>query len=214
MSTGAVILAGGAGERFGKKKQFLEFQGKPLWRHVYEKCIDAQCFEEITIVGVDNPGKQTYPEEDTDVICVPQGGKTRQESVFWGLHRTTTERIVILEAARPLVTIEQIVALADHPGESVSYIAPAVETILFRGEHLDRNECEILQVPQAFDAGKLINAHMMTCATDATDDTILMWEIHGIKPDLVTGARNLHKVTYPHDIKILEQIHEDLDNGR
>lgn len=33
----AIILAGGSGIRFGKQKQFVQFHGLPLWKHVYDK---------------------------------------------------------------------------------------------------------------------------------------------------------------------------------
>ncbi|MCI9299145.1 MAG: NTP transferase domain-containing protein, partial [Lachnospiraceae bacterium] len=34
---GAVVLAGGKGERFQGQKQLCELNGKPLWQHVYDK---------------------------------------------------------------------------------------------------------------------------------------------------------------------------------
>ncbi len=34
---GAVVLAGGKGQRFQGQKQFCELKGKPLWQHVYDK---------------------------------------------------------------------------------------------------------------------------------------------------------------------------------
>ena len=211
MSVSAIILAAGTGERFGKEKQFVEFQGKPLWRHVYNKCLDANIFESIVIVGVDG-ADETYLSGR--VFFLSKGGKTRQESVFYGLHKIRSKRVVILEAARPLVTVEQIKTIATHTGHSVSFVAPAVETIIYQGEHLDRNSCEILQVPQAFTTMLLVEAHMMTCETNATDDTVLMRKMLKIRPDLIPGGHNLFKITYPHDIKVLEHIDESLNNGR
>jgi 2-C-methyl-D-erythritol 4-phosphate cytidylyltransferase len=210
MSVSAIILAGGKGERFGKEKQFVEFQGMALWRHVYYKCAESKVFERIVVVGVPPYNRYDFP----GTIFIEKGGKTRQDSVFYGLHRIgPVDRVVILEAARPLVNVDQIKAIANHKGDSVSFVAPAVETVLFRGEHLDRRECEILQVPQAFNAHMLIEAHMRTCEKDATDDTILMRQQWGIQPDLLPGSRNLYKVTYPHDLKVLELIDEDINNG-
>ena len=193
MSVGAIILAGGAGERFGKEKQFVEYKGKALWEWVYKTCFDTNLFDMIVTVGVDFPG-----------------GKTRQDSVFYGLHKILAERVVILEAARPLVTAEQIVAIAQDTHDSVSFVAPAAETVLYNGQHLDRNRCEVLQVPQGFNTHRLVRAHMETGLTDATDDTILMRHRWGLEPHLLSGGRNLHKVTYPHDIEVLEKVDEQM----
>jgi len=192
-----IILAGGSGERFGQKKQFVEYKGKPLWRHVYDKCVLAAS-EDIHVVGVDLPG-----------------GKTRQESVLCGLQNVKSNKVVILEAARPLVTIEQILTIAHFNSRSISFIAPSVETIIYRGnEYFDRNACQILQVPQAFCTNLLLDAHKKTSMTNATDDTILMAKVHGISPDLIPGGHNLFKVTYPLDLKIIEHIDENYSNNR
>lgn len=37
MFYGAIILAGGKGERFHGQKQFIHIQGKPMWKFVYDK---------------------------------------------------------------------------------------------------------------------------------------------------------------------------------
>ena len=65
----AVIeLAAGQGTRFGEKKQFVEFHGKPIWRHVYDKITDLVPTDNIVVVGVD-----------------VQGGIVRSQSVINGL---------------------------------------------------------------------------------------------------------------------------------
>ena len=51
---GAIILAGGNGERFQGKKQFYVINGKPLWRHVYDKIQTVLENNNIVVVGVEN----------------------------------------------------------------------------------------------------------------------------------------------------------------
>ena len=197
MSTGAVILAGGNGTRFGAQKQFTVFIDKELWRWVADACKDSKIFDELIVVGVDIPG-----------------GQTRQESVFRGIRKLGTDKVVVLEAARPLITPEQIITIANVTTPSVSFAAKAKETVIYMNRHIDRTKCSVLQVPQAFDREMLLQAHTLTKEVDATDDTILMWECFGITPTLIPGGNNLHKVTYYHDLYILEKLHEGLNNGR
>ena len=93
MKIGIVILAGGKGERFHGKKQILEFHGKPLWKHVYDVAMEVNEQKNVVIVGRS-----------------VEGGKTRSESVINGLKAldSDTDRVVIMEAARPLVTTTQV----------------------------------------------------------------------------------------------------------
>lgn len=196
MLVGAVILAGGRGERFGARKQDVEFRGKALWKYVFEACLTAKTIDVLVLVGRSIPG-----------------GDTRQKSVYNGLEemaamRHPPERVVVLEAARPLVTPEQIDQIALRIEPSVTFVAPAVETVLYNGQHLDRHLCQVLQVPQAFDFDALWEAHLETDLTDATDDTILMKQIHGVDPLCLEGGRNLYKVTHSHDLHVLEHICE------
>ena len=53
---GAIVLAGGNGERFQGKKQFYIINGKPLWKHVYDKIHNVLEDNNIVVVGVDVPG--------------------------------------------------------------------------------------------------------------------------------------------------------------
>ena len=57
----AIILAGGSGTRFGGnvKKQFLEFHGKELWRHLYDMVVTVLPKDNVVVVGLDIPGGKT-----------------------------------------------------------------------------------------------------------------------------------------------------------
>lgn len=189
---GAVILAGGRGDRFHGKKQFFELDGKPLWRHTYDKAASVVGRERIVVVGVDIPG-----------------GQTRTGSVIAGLEGLPkdTERVILIEAARPLVTAAQIQTLLEDPFPSSSYVMPLVNTVIRRdGGYLNRNELYELLTPQAFDFQLLCAAYDSNRFSDMTDETRVMFEYHGIPPHLIQTTENLIKVTYQRDIYIVEQL--------
>lgn len=188
-SVGAVILAGGKGTRFHQQKQFVKLWGKELWRHVYDKICQLIPKEQIVVVGIDVPG-----------------GETRSGSVMNGLNALQNcERVLLVEAARPLVTINQLQTLIDCKGESITFVAPCVDTIIKKDKtYLDRNDCLRMQTPQAFNYSLLKKAYETGKYQDMTDETRVLFEEYGIGPTFVEGGENLYKVTYPKDIAFLE----------
>lgn len=197
----AIILAGGSGTRFGnEKKQFYKFHGKMLYQIVLDKVLEIIDRENIVIVGVDVPG-----------------GETRSKSVMNGLAKLDKcyDRVIILEAARPLVTIEQINQLLDDNDPSVSFVMPCVNTPIYRnGKYINRNDLYDLLVPQAFDFKKLKDAYSTGKYSDYTDETKIMFEEYGITPKLIETKQNLYKVTYKRDIAVLESIDELMKEGK
>lgn len=195
----AIILAGGMGVRFGSKKQFLEFHGKALWQHLYATVTNIIPASNIVVVGVDI-----------------EGGETRSGSVKKGLDWISTQgdcsKVVILEAARALVTEKQLSIIVKNESPSACFVTPVVDTvILIDGTYLTRSECRHLVSPQAFDYKLLSDAYKNCDLSEIrTDETRLMYETYGIKPVLLEGADNLYKVTYPKDIAVIEEIYTRL----
>jgi 2-C-methyl-D-erythritol 4-phosphate cytidylyltransferase len=189
---GAVILAGGKGTRFHQKKQFVKLKGKELWRHVYDKACQIIPKEKIVVVGVDIPG-----------------GGTRSGSVMNGLNALhDCSKVLLIEAARPLVTVEQLQMLIDTEADSVTFVAPCVDTIIKKDKtYLNRSECLRLQTPQAFNYELLKKAYLTGKYSDMTDETRVLFEEFGIKPTFVEGGENLYKVTYPQDIVFIETVY-------
>lgn len=194
-----IILAGGCGTRFGSpvKKQFIEFHGKELWRHLYDTAISVFKPENIVVVGIDIPG-----------------GVTRNASVKNGLdwieEKGDCGRVVICEAARALVTESQLRAIVSNESKSCSFVLPVVDTVILTDKtYLNRAECRHLVSPQAFDFSLLFQAYC-GCRLDEirTDETRLMFETYGIEPEFLEGEQNLFKVTYPKDIAVLESIYK------
>lgn len=92
MKYSAILLAAGKGTRYHGRKQDVIFHDKPLWRYAYETVESIVGHDRIVAVGKDI-----------------EGGVTRTESVIKGLDAipVDTDRVVIVEAARPMVTKKQ-----------------------------------------------------------------------------------------------------------
>lgn len=195
MKYGAIVLAAGSSTRYGEKKQDLEFHGKPLWRHSYEVAMRVVGQENIIAVGKDMPG-----------------GDTRTGSVIKGLKALPSDidRVIILDAARPMVTEMQIRELLENSNPSVTFVRPLVNTPIFRdGTYVNRSEMYDMLVPQAFDYKLLLEAYESGQFQDMTDETRVMFEYHRIKPTLIETDNNLYKVTYPGDLYVIESIYQE-----
>lgn len=193
--TAVIILAGGQGTRFGTKKQFIQFLGKELWRHIYDKINKYINKEDIIVVGV-------------DIL----GGITRSQSVINGIcafeeKKVDYERMIILEAARPLVTKDQIELILNDTHDSSTFALPLISTIVGKeGTYLNRDEYYRLSTPEAFDYDLFVKAYLSNKYFDMTDDTRVMYDHYGIKPYFLEGAENLLKLTYQSDLYILENL--------
>ena len=191
----AVLLAAGKGQRFGRQKQFLEFCGVPLWKYVYNKLLNYIIPANIVVVGVDI-----------------QGSSTRSGSVIEGLNYfkkqyNAIDRVIIVEAARPLVTLEQLKTLIFDDHDSATFVMPSVNTIIMKDyRYIKRSECLDLLTPQAFNYKKLVDAYSAKNEWDLTDETVLMNECYHILPHFIEGGKNLYKITYPEDIAIIQAI--------
>lgn len=196
MGYSVILLAAGKGTRYHGTKQDVIFHDKPLWRYAYETAASVVGEDRIVAVGKDIPG-----------------GQTRSGSVTNGLLAlpSDTERVVIVEAARPMVTKAQIEELLSDPYPSSTFVRPLVNTVVYRdGTFVDRNALYDLLTPQAFDYKLLLEAYRSGRFTDMTDETRVMFEYHQIKPHFIETGSNLFKVTYPGDLDIIESIYKQL----
>lgn len=197
---GAILLAAGSGTRYHGKKQDLIFHDKPIWRYAYETALSVVGEGNIVVVGKDIPG-----------------GATRTGSVMNGLEALPKEvdRVIIVEAARPMVTKDQVLELLSDPHPSSTFVRPLVNTVIYRdGTYINRNELYDLLTPQAFDKNMLLEAYHSNRFNDMTDETRVMFEYHGVKPHFIETESNLFKITYPGDLEIIESIYQtQIKNG-
>lgn len=191
----AIILAAGSGTRFGGEKQFQRINGEIMWQYTLrtvEAVIDRA---NIIVVGVDI-----------------EGGNTRTRSIFQGLKAfkgLDIDQVVIVESARPLLTVEGLRELIAEKGASKTFVKPLVNTVIGKNKkYYDRSDFLELLTPQCFDFNLLLEAYESNEFDEVTDDTRIMFEYHGIQPAYIFTDMPLIKVTYPNDIKIVEALME------
>jgi len=222
MKIGMVVLAGGLGKRIGRPfpKQFLLLGGKPLIVHVLEK---ARVITEIDRVIITCP--EAHLEETRQLIanhgfderfrCII-GGASRQDSAYLGLQELTDcDSVIIHEAVRPLVTVEEFRALIAADDPNAMFGIPIPFTVLKGHDYveglLERDELVNVQLPQKFDRAALTAAHEAARAdgTNFTEDASLFHQYTKQPVRILPGSERNIKITVPTDIVTAEAIYAD-----
>jgi 2-C-methyl-D-erythritol 4-phosphate cytidylyltransferase len=238
--TAAVIPAAGRGVRLGPgaPKALRQLSGTPILVHAVRTMAQAR---EVSVVVVVAPPEEVqgvrvmlldeHPPPPTaasvDLMIVP-GGRTRQESVGLGLAALPDDVVAVLvhDAARPLVPVETVDAIAAAVLAGAPAVVPALpltDTVkqiaapASGGEPEavvatpDRSLLRAVQTPQGFDRATLVAAHRKLAAAGgeagegATDDAGMV-ERMGVPVVLVPGHEEAFKVTRPLDLVLAEAV--------
>ncbi|MBS4174948.1 2-C-methyl-D-erythritol 4-phosphate cytidylyltransferase [Bacillus sp. FJAT-49736] len=200
-------------------KQFLLIGGKPILVHALEK-IDLM--EEIKEIIIPSPKEFIEKTEEvifhygftTPIYCI-EGGETRQDSVYKGLLETKFESVIIHEAVRPFVTVEEFRKLIYEDVENAIYGLDIPFTVLEGEEYiennLERDKLINVQLPQKFNKPKLLYAH--ECAKEEgmnfTEDASLFFHYFHSNIRVLAGSDYNIKITKPIDRKIAEIIYKE-----
>ena len=114
------------------------------------------------------------------------GGASRQESVYFGLGAVADcDSVIIHEAVRPLVTVEEFRALIAAEDANAMFGIPIPFTVLKGHDYveglLERDELVNVQLPQKFDRARLTAAHEAARRDGAsfTEDASLFFRYAG-----------------------------------
>ena len=220
-----IIVAAGSFTRMkGINKQLAEISGVPVIIRTLLAFENSDKISDIILVvrADDVFSLQLLTEKYgikklTDIVC---GGGTRQESVIKGLSRLSfdTERVLIHDGARPLVTGRIIENVVSGLGEysAVTCGMPVVDTVKRVDENgvvvntLDRTNLVSVQTPQGVRGGDYKRAiEKAGDVSHFTDDTSIM-EAAGFKVLTVEGSRSNIKITTKDDIALAESLLEEL----
>ena len=205
-STTALIVAAGSGTRAGGAlpKQYAVVAGKPLVAHAYAAFAAHPAVDEVVVVIA--PGAEALALAALGAVRTVVGGATRRESVARGLAAVTGGRVLVHDAARPVVpaaVIDRVLAALDGAEAAMPVLAVA-DTLVRDGAVVPRDGLARVQTPQGFRVAALRAAHAGWPAGDeATDDAQMVRRLGG-SVALVQGDAMLDKVTHPEDFAAAE----------
>jgi 2-C-methyl-D-erythritol 4-phosphate cytidylyltransferase len=151
------------------------------------------------------------------MYTVIEGGEHRHDSVRAGLEHLSknTRYVAVHDAARPLVTSEQIenVFTAAQKQGAASLAAPVADTLkradadLLVKESVERDHLFAMQTPQIFERKLLEQAYRAVFEAKAiVTDEVSAVERAGKTVVLVSNDQPNFKITYPADLELAELV--------
>jgi 2-C-methyl-D-erythritol 4-phosphate cytidylyltransferase len=219
----AIIVAAGAGTRFGEPKQFVYLRAKPVLEWTLERFQAHSEVDAIALVLPDERDLKHYRLRYPKIVDVVRGGERRQDSVWQGfrlLAGTSPEIVLVHDGARPLAgaaLISRIIAAARAEGAAVPAL-PVEDTVKEVRDGrvaatVDRTLLYRAQTPQGFLFAVLKKA-LDAARRDrfyGTDEAALVERI-GLPVAVVPGDPRNIKITTPVDIPIAEALLDALDD--
>ncbi|MEV0413868.1 2-C-methyl-D-erythritol 4-phosphate cytidylyltransferase [Streptomyces sp. NPDC050448] len=229
--TAAVIPAAGRGVRLGPgaPKALRTLGGTPMLIHAVRAMARSRAVSLVVVVAPSDGAAEVRRLVDehalpdrTEILVVP-GGETRQESVRAGLAALPADitSVLIHDAARPLVPVDTVDAVALAVRDGSAAVVPALpladtvkevepgkpgepEPVVATPE---RARLRAVQTPQGFDLATLVRAHETIAVNGegATDDAAMVERL-GITVMAVPGHEEAFKVTRPLDLVLAEAV--------
>jgi len=221
----AILPAAGLGTRMGAEtpKQFLELAGTPIVVHTVRRLASCPMITDIIVATrgdvVDSLETSLQGEKFKQNVKVIRGGDSRQESVALALLRVPddTEIVLVHDAVRPFVTVEQIARVIEEARRCDAAILgiPAMDTVkevkraslpedvaLIIGT-IPRERVVLAQTPQAFTT-KLLKDAFASAAADGVNvsDEAGLVERFGRDVHVVLGSERNIKITKPADMDL------------
>lgn len=224
--SGAVIVGGGSGNRFGGDKLTIFIAGKPLIAWTLRAFEGTPSISSIVLVVPAGREEQfrsiVRAEGITKLTSLLPGGAHRHESVKCGLQALSkeTELAVIHDAARPLITpslITRCIEVAAKEGAS-ALAAPVTDTLHQAGpgglatRTVDRDVLRAMQTPQVFRAQGILD--LVEAASASPTDEVSLALAAGWRVPLVENSEPNIKVTWPQDAVMVEALLRDRERQK
>lgn len=217
----ALIAAAGNGSRAKTDipKQYVVINGKTILRHTIDKLQSVPAIQAIKVI-IDPAYAEQARQSVTSLknIDFINGADSRKDSIFNGLsslsHVNNEDIILIHDAARPFIDTKDIeallCALQTHNGATLSCPVSESICVLRHDDEIEsyqnRDAHRLIQTPQVFRYGALMDAHSKFRDDDSfTDDASLLLAM-GERIALVEGGRQNIKITTPEDLKMAQSI--------
>lgn len=222
-----VLLSGGTGKRMNNAvpKQYMLLAGRPVIMHILERMDQIEEISEIVVVCADEyvSAIQLMLNQygvHKKVKFAP-AGLSRQASVLSGLRLVKTEDIIIHEAARPFVKVEDFESLIHEECRNAMFGVDIPFTVIKGHEYVEglltRSELVNVQLPQKFETKVLLDAH-----EKAEKDGLIFTEdasmVYHYSPDvrikICKGLEYDIKLTTRMDMLTGEQIYDEVFRRR
>ncbi|MBQ3078867.1 MAG: 2-C-methyl-D-erythritol 4-phosphate cytidylyltransferase [Clostridia bacterium] len=162
----ALILSGGSGQRFQSAlpKQYHKILGKMVIEYAIEAAMNAKSIDTIVIAAHPSKAVKRLQTLYPSVVFVPAGEK-RNETLKNGLmylNEAACERVIIMDAVRPLVTgelIDTYIRLISEGYHAVTTAQAITDSLGCLDMHaVDRSRYYLMQSPESYDF-PLLYAH-------------------------------------------------------
>ncbi len=223
----AILPAAGLGTRMGADtpKQFLSLDGVPLLIFTLRRLAACPSITDFVISTraeeVDSVTASVAAENIGRPVRVVRGGDSRQDSVACALAEVSpeTDLILVHDAVRPLVTVQQIESVIAEAAACDAAILgiPAMDTVkevkraslptdvALITATIPRERVVLAQTPQVFSSTLLLEAFARARqdGVTASDEAGLVERI-GRDVHVVVGSERNLKITRPGDMELAE----------
>ncbi len=216
MSTIALIVAAGRGQRFGGAlpKQYQDLAGRPILAHSLAAFAAHPQVDGVrAVIHPDDRDLYDRAAAGLPLLEPVAGGAERQESVLNGLESLRDRapaKVLIHDGARPFPPPAVIAAVVDALDTAPGAIPalPVTDTLKRGGGGLigttvAREGLWRAQTPQGFRFAEILAAHRAAIGSRLTDDAAVA-EAAGLAVALVPGHEENAKVTTPDDLRLAE----------
>mgnify|MGYP002762305248 FL=1 len=218
--TAVIVAAGNSTRMGGVNKQFLLIDGVPVLIRTLLAFSQSDMIDEIIVAAREEDIPKMFAMikeykvlKVTDIV---KGGKTRQESVFNAIRRSSplSEYFAIHDGARPLVTEEIIentvreafLTGAAATGVRVKDTVKVVNESGFITATPDRNYLWAVHTPQVFERRLYLSAIDNVLNSEMFTDDCKLLEEYGAEVKMVEGSYENIKITTPEDTDIAQAI--------
>ncbi|MGN1356562.1 MAG: 2-C-methyl-D-erythritol 4-phosphate cytidylyltransferase [Succinivibrionaceae bacterium] len=221
-----VIPAAGIGRRMKSSlpKQYLKIGNQTILEHTINIFLHSPLISQIIVaIRPDDDIFQTLPIASSPKIVKVAGGDERVNSVLNGLHQSTSEWVLVHDAARPCLSHQDLSALIQGGlTDNGAILAMPVRDTMKKADNClnilkteERKGLFHALTPQLFKRELLIQAITQGIAQNLniTDESSAM-EFMGYKPKIIEGRSDNIKVTQPDDLAMAEFILEKLGHEK
>lgn len=217
-----ILLSGGTGSRMQNAipKQYMLLAGKPVIMHILDRVDTIDTITNIIVVCADEYRDSIKLMVNQYGITKPikfaPAGKTRQMSVKSGLDYVETGDVIIHEAARPFVKVEDFRRLIAVENRN-AILGTSIPFTVIKGHKtvegvLNRSELVNVQLPQKFETSLLKSSIEQAVAEgkEYTEDASMVYSYNpSVKIDICNGMDYNLKLTTRMDMVVGEKIYDD-----